>query len=386
MFQHEAILRAHGHKVISFAAADPRNRKTCDAIYFPSAPATADSRPGDALRTLYSPDARKAIARVLEEERIEIVHLHSYFKRLTPAILPEIAVRSIPIIQTLHEYRAVCPVSTLFREGAICHECAGGRYGRAIRHRCAGGSLVRSTWNAAEMYMSDALGHKRTIASWLTISDFQRDQLIAMGMDAARLRTVYHPIATAPPRKSLRRTHVAYVGRLEDYKGIGPLLDAAARLPSIQFVLAGAGQCETMVRERIAGGLHNVELRGMLAGDALRDVVAQAYCVVVPSLWPEPFGLTSIEALAQGTPVIASATGGLAETVRDKVDGYQVPPGDVDALAARIALLAGDPDRANAMGEAGRKRMETDFGMDRYYREIMDVYHETLTGEKRGER
>lgn len=385
MFTLEAILRTHGHEVVPFAAADDVNAPTPFARWFPPAPRTEGSGIADLGRTIYSGQARRAIAALLDAQPIDLVHLHSYFKRLTPAILPEIARRGIPIVQTLHEYRAVCPVSTLFRDGRLCTECRGGRYRNVIRHRCAGGSLARSVWNYAEMRASDWLGHKRVISRYIAVSDHQRELLIAMGMDAGRIVTVPHPVTLPPPAPAGARTgEILFFGRLETPKGADLLPAIAARLPGRRLVIAGDGSRRAaLARAADEQGLTNIEFRGMLRGDALPDAIGRAACVIVPSLWPEAFGLSAVEALAQATPVVASATGGMRDTVRDGVDGYLVPPGDVDALAERVRMLAADPARARAMGEAGRRRMADDFSAAAHYRRTMAVYQEALADRKR---
>lgn len=377
MFRLETVLRSHGHHVVPFAAADPDNLPTDYARYFPPAPPTSKTGAGDLLRTLYSPTAARAIGRVLDEQAIELVHLHSYFKRLTPAILPEIRKRGIPIVQTMHEYRAVCPISLLYRNGHSCNSCRNRRYSQVVRHRCAGGSLPRSIWNLAEMQLSDLLGHKRDIARYLSISDFQRRQLIAMGMPAERIETIFHPVDLPVLAPTSTRDHVLFVGRLERYKGIFPLVEVARTLPAIRFVIAGEGPDGDAMRAA-AADLSNIQWRGNLGGSALADARNHAFCAVVPSLGPEPFGLTSIEALAHGLPVIASAIGGLGETVRDGIDGFHVAPGDVSALTDRIARLANDPAMARRMGLAGRARAAEEFAPELYYQRTMAVYSQVL--------
>ncbi|WP_375271294.1 glycosyltransferase family 4 protein [Sphingomonas sp.] len=394
MFTLERVLRDHGHAVIPFAAADAANAETPFAGYFPAAPRTEASG-ASLLRTLYAPGARAALARLLDEHPVDLVHLHSYFKRLTPAILPELRRRGLPVVQTLHEYRAVCPVSTLFRDGHVCTDCAHGAYAHVIRHRCAGGSLARSAWNYAEMRLSDWLGHKRDIARFVTVSDYQRDMLIAMGMEADKLVTVHHPVELPPaPPDPRAGEHVLFFGRLETAKGADLLPEIAAGLAdagledaglrdagvgNARLVIAGDGSRRAEIARAVdARGLTNVVFAGMLRGAALDDAIARASCVIVPSLWPEAFGLTAVEALAHGTPVVASAIGGMLDTVRDGVDGYLVPPGDVAAMVERVRRLVADPARARAMGLAGRARMATDFSADVFYDRTMRVYEDAL--------
>ena len=381
MFTLERVLRAHGHEVIPFAAADERNAPTPYARYFPPAPRTEATSPKALLQTLYSPAVRRAIARLLDEHPVDLVHLHSYFKRLTPAILPEIRRRNIPMVQTLHEYRAVCPISTLYRAGMLCTECKDRRYRNVLRHRCADGSLAKSAWNFAEMNLSDRLGHKRDIARYITVSNYQRDMLIAMGMDERKLVTVHHPVDLPPERSAVdaKPGHVLFFGRLETPKGADLLLDIAAKLPSERLVIVGDGSRRDDLAQAARDlALSNVEFRGVLYGDTLAAAIDGAACVIVPSLWPEAFGLTCVEALARAVPVVASAIGGMLDTVRDGVDGFLVPPGDVSAMADRVRRLVSDPALARRMGLAGRARMADEFSAETFYRRTMAVYEEVI--------
>jgi glycosyltransferase involved in cell wall biosynthesis len=381
MFTLQDILRAHGHDVIPFTAADVQNAATPYADYFPLAARTETTSLKASLQTLYSRDARHAIARLLDEHQIDLVHLHSYFKRLTPAILPEIRRRNIPLVQTLHEYRAVCPISTLYRDEAVCTDCKGGRYRNVIRHRCAGGSLVRSAWNYAEMHMSDWLGHKRDVARYITVSNYQRDMLITMGMDPHKLVTVHHPVEIPPqPWPDMDKPgYVLFFGRLETAKGADLLPEIAAQMPTQRLVVVGDGsRRDALVQAAHDRGLTNVEFKGVLQGDALHAAIDHASCVIVPSLWPEAFGLTAVEALARATPVVASAIGGMLDTVRDGVDGFLVPPGDVTAIVDRVRRLTANGGLARRMGEAGRQRMASEFSADIFYRRIMDVYEDAI--------
>jgi len=386
MFEQERILRERGIDVIPFAADDPQNRDTPFARYFPTAPRTEGGSARDLLRTLYSRNAAKAMERLLDDEQVDLVHLHSYFKRLTSAILPVIRKRGIPIVQTLHEYRAVCPVSTMFRAGRLCFQCRDRRYSHVIRHRCAGGSLAKSAWNAAEMWLSDVMGHKRDVERFFTISDFQRALLIEMGMDAERLVTLSNPIAM-PPRETGRgaQEHVLFFGRLEPYKGVGEVIALARRLPGLRFVIAGTGSMQQEVQHQ-AAALPNLYFRGPLTGDALLREIDAAFVVLVPSLWPEAFGLTAAEAHMRSVPVVASNIGGLTETVRDSIDGFLIEPGEIEDFASALWRLGGDLDLAHTMGTAGLERARARYGADRFFDRLHAQYLDVIAASRRGQR
>src|SRR5438034_10653049 len=109
------------------------------------------------------------------------------------------------------------------------------------------------------------------------------------------------------------------------------------------------------------GVAERVHFRGWLSASELAEELANASVVVVPSLWPEPFGLVGIEALAAGRPCVASATGGITDWLEHGVGGLCVPPGDVKALSAALNELLSDPARQRAMGLAGQRAVAKKF-------------------------
>jgi glycosyltransferase involved in cell wall biosynthesis len=138
----------------------------------------------------------------------------------------------------------------------------------------------------------------------------------------------------------------------------------------------GAGDLARRL-ERLAGGLGVAErVRWLGFRPDVDDVWAAADVAVVPSTRPEPLGLVAMEAAAAGLPVVASAHGGVAELVRDGQTGLLVPPGDAGALATAVRLLADDADLSARMGEAGRQRVQEQFGKERMLAELQDLYDE----------
>lgn len=377
MFEQARILEARGHVVVPFTAADPADQPSAWAGYFPPAARTDHTPLAEVPATLYRPAAARALRALMRAQQFDIVHLHSWYKRLSPAILPVLRDSGVPVVQTMHEYRAVCSRSTMFRDGAICRECAGGRHWQALRHRC-NGSLAKTLVSVAEMTIANQLGYRSVVRRLLPVSDFQRALLHDMGLPDAQMRTLPNPVDVPPSPPSptaARPGHVLFVGRLESYKGVDLFLDLARARPGATFVMAGDGSARGAID---AARPANLVMLGRLERPELLDAMRAAACVVVPSLWPEAFGLTAVEAMATGTPVIASRTGGLTEIIRDEMDGYLVPPGDVAGFAEAVDRILADPLRARAMGDAGRIRAIEDFSEDRFYASLMDIYREVI--------
>lgn len=173
----------------------------------------------------------------------------------------------------------------------------------------------------------------------------------------------------------------AFLGRLTREKGVPVLLEAVHALsdcPGLRFLIAGDGPLRAAVAavaERPGSSLEYVGQQ-----ENVLDIYQTADAVVMPSL-AEGHPLTALEAMACGLPVIASRAGGLPEVVVEDETGLLVPVGDAAALAVAIRALAGDPERARALGAAGRRRVEQEFSVERMLERVARVYREVLEGE-----
>jgi glycosyltransferase involved in cell wall biosynthesis len=189
---------------------------------------------------------------------------------------------------------------------------------------------------------------------------------------------------TALPARS--GNTVLYTGRIERRKGSITLLHsagiAARHRPDIQYIVAGARHSSVSEREvarllEDASVRDHVQILGHVAWHDLPPLYANADVFVMPSLY-ETFGISMVEAMAFGLPVVATRAGAMPEVVEDGVTGVLVPPGDAQALADAILSLLNDRGRACRMGEAGRDRVATEFTVDRAVDQTLALYREVL--------
>jgi glycosyltransferase involved in cell wall biosynthesis len=218
-------------------------------------------------------------------------------------------------------------------------------------------------------------------------ADLRRTTVVPCGVDLDRF-TPHGPAAPRPPD----RHRLLVVSRLVERKGIGNAISALARVPGAELVVAGGPEAGRLGADpeahrlvALAEGLgvaDRVHLLGRVAQADLPALLRSAdLAVCVP--WYEPFGIVPLEAMACGVPVVASAVGGLVDSVVDGVTGAHVPARDPDRLAGAVAALLADPARRAALGRAGARRARRRYGWDRIARSTLEVYGGLVAGTAR---
>lgn len=378
-----------GIENIPFCLAEPGHAPSPFASYFPPPLLTARSRLGAqvraALQRLYNLPARRALARLLVDHPVHVAHLHSHH-HLSVAVLDVLRERNIPIVWTLHDYHAVCPVGTLFTHGQPCERCRGGRYHNAVLHRCSQQGLSGSTLSAAESALLRLRRAHDWAARFIAPSRFALEKAAAFGLPAERLTCLpyFAPVdawlASPPPRS----TEVAFVGRLYRLKGAHLLLEAVARLKTTRchVLIAGDGPERAALEAQAGDRAVQVTFLGHADRARVREALVRARFLVVPSIWYEVLGIVILEAAALGRAALGAAIGGIPEAIADGETGLLFRPGDVEHLAAQIDWMLSHPDAVDAMGRAARRRAELLFSPQTHVQRLIEIYdaaiHDTL--------
>jgi len=324
-------------------------------------------------QALWSRSAARDVAAAVRDLRPDVVHVHNTFAAASPSIFRAAARLGVPVVQTLHNYRLVCPAATLFRDGHPCTDCLHVPAPvPAVVHACVRGSRRQSLVAAATIGLHRGIGtFSRKVDAFIVLTEFQRRLLAGGGLAEDRLHVVPNFLEPDPGPGTGERSGVLYVGRLSVEKGIEPLLLAAAAAPG-RLEIAGDGPLAGVVREAAAAG--HVRYLGALAADAVADRMRQAAAVVVPSLWYEGFPMVVIEAYAAGTPVIASRIGSLEEVVDDGITGRLVGPGDGAALGAALIQATDDPAGTASLGVNARRRYEARYRGEAHLGGLLAAY------------
>lgn len=388
-FELADLLRSHGHEVIPFGMLDERNQPSPFTSYFVSnidfptelGKTGVQPKVRSVARVLYSREAKRNMAALIRAVRPDIAHLHNIAHELSPSILHALSAADIPVVKTLHDYKLICPNTSMVSQGRICEQCKGHRYYNVVRYRCKRDSLSASLLAGLEATLHHTLHiYARHVDTFIAPSRFLETKMREHGVDT--------PIVTIPnfvnpaefmPTKS-KANHIVYAGRLVATKGIRTLLRAMLELPDIPLYVAGTGELEEEMHAYARRhDLRQVTFLGHLERSDLLPLVQSALCTVLPSEWYENYPMSAVESLACGTPVVGSAIGGIPEIVRDGETGLLFEPGNAAELAAKLQALTTQPEYARHLGACGREQVLQINTPDRHYQATMEIYARLLS-------
>lgn len=333
-------------------------------------------------RPIVSPADNARLRAVIRSFRPHIVHLHNPYPLLSPSVVGVAKSEGVPVVQTVHNYRHVCAAGTLFRDGHPCTDCVGRVLPwPAVVHRCYRGSAAASVPLATAIALHRPTWSK--VDRYVAVSAAVADHLVATGIAPERV-TIRPNHVPDPGFRRQSGSGAVYVGRLAAEKGITLLLDAWRRGrfgERHRLVIVGDGPIRPQV-DRAAQRNEGVVAVGAVSHEEAMRRMAEAAVVVVPSLWEEPFGLTAVEALASGRPVVATKVGALS-TIIDEHVGWSVPP---TAEEVALALAGAFEQSLEGLGRAARARYETRYAALPLGQALVQVYADVVEspgGERR---
>ena len=336
-----------------------------------------------AAETVWAFRAKDELERVIADHKPDIAHFHNTFPLISPAAYYACANAGIPVVQTLHNFRLMCPAATLVRDGKICESCVGRAVPWAgMLHRCYHHSLAQTAALGAMLGAHSAARTWRTkVDLYIALTEFARRKFVEGGLPPERVVVKPNFVHPAPRPKEGVGEYALFVGRLAAEKGVELLLHAWRELKpaAIPLRIAGDGPLREKLESEIKKSeLTNVSLLGSVSPAQVADQMRGARFLLCPSLWYEGFPVTVAEAFACGLPVIASDLGSLAEIVAQGRTGLHVTPGDPRELACAVEWAWDHPEAMECMGRHARGEFERKYTAERNYRNLMRIYDRLL--------
>ena len=335
---------------------------------------------------LWSQKSYREVRKLVRITRPDLTHFHNTFLAISPSAYYACQDEKVPVIQTLHNFRLVCPGALLLRNNQPCEDCLGRKIAwPGATHGCWRGSKTGSALVASMLSLHHALGTwQNKVDRYIALSEFSRKKFIQGGLPPEKI--VVKPNFMPDPNLTKNdHKYALFVGRLSTEKGINTLLKAWQSLPEIPLRIIGGGPLSAFAREEIGNekNFKNVSLSGQLDRKSVFNAMLEASFLIIPSKWYENFPMVLLEAFSCELPVLVPNFGNLGNLVKNGQTGLHFIPGDTQDLAEKAAWLWKNPQEAARMGQNARREYEEKYTPENNYRQLMAIYEQVLAEKKR---
>lgn len=374
------LLEEHGHEVIRYTVS---NDEFDNSGVLGKIAAT--------FGMLWSFKNYKRVKKLVETEKPDIVHIHTFFPLLSPSILYAAKRGGAKVVATLHDTRFICPCATSLRGTELCNQCGDGNYFRMCKYGCFKGSRLQSFIVACIfLYHRIRKSFYQQIDRYICLNDNQIQLLVNIGFDKKKIVKKYNFVPDADANvdvalvPELPERYVVFYGRIGEEKGIRILMQIWDRIKDIPLVVMGGGPLEEEFRNW-ADQMDNVYFLGYTQHDKCLSIVKKAEFVVFPSIWYEGCSMVEIETESLGKGIVATDLGFSQEAIENGVNGYKVPLGSIDGFEKTIRMLWANQELIDTLGKMARRDYEAKYLPEDNYQQIIRIYEYVADSENKEE-
>ena len=334
---------------------------------------------GVALEGAWSKTAYRDITEIIRQARPDVAHFHNIFPLISPSAYAACQDNGVPVVQTLHNYRFICPGALLMREGKPCEACVGTSLLPALRYRCYRGSLAATgaqVWTIASNRWRGS--YRNNVNRYIALTQFAVNKLTTGGLPRERIEVKSNFLPAVPAVGMGGGGYALYAGRLSAEKGIQTLINAWKDIQGLQLKVFGDGVLRAQLVEQVQQDGSNVEFMGFRPAEDILACASRAEMMIIPSECYEGFPMAVLEAYACGTPVVASRIGSLDEIVVEGKTGVKFEPGNAMDLVKKVNFLLSDKAGLIEMRRHARAMFDNNYTAEKNYIQLMGIYQRAI--------
>lgn len=335
------------------------------------------------VNTVFSYRSYKDVMKLLVEKKIDIMHVHNTVCVISPSVYYAARKRKIPVVQTIHNFRLLCPAATFLRAGKICEECVQKGLFHACKYSCYRGSKLQTFALAFTEALHKAIGTYKRI-NYICLTEFNKKQLLRINTKRTYInpdKVFVKPNFAMNSRENVpyseRKNQIIYLGRIDETKGIKVLFEAWKNISQYELVVCGTGPLDDWCRSFIEeNGIKNIRMLGFVPNEKAIDMIAVSKATILPTQWYEGFPMVLVESFGCGTPVIGSEIGNVGSIIQEGINGFRMDPTDPQSIIDRVNGLQ---DLCTSTYETGNKL----YSPETNYEKLIMIYEEALKGDSK---
>lgn len=326
------MLEENGHKVVLYTRnnSELKNMGILRKLLLP-------------FTTIYNPKTARDIKQIIKEENIDIVHVHNTLNLISPAVYYAARKMKKPVIQTVHNFRLLCPGATFYRDGHICEDCVSKGLGCALKHKCYRGSFLQTLICVLSTKIHRWTGIYGKI-NYICLTEFNKEKLLQLkGIQEKSVFVKPNFVDRKAEIKVKRKDQFVFAGRLDKLKGIDILLTAWKEMgeSAPKLVVCGTGPMDDWCKMYVRENNLNVEMRGYIPNEETLEIIGESRALILPTQLYEGFPMSIVEAFSVGTPVICSDLGNAGSVVDEGVTGNKFEAHNTEQLVSAVSRCSG---------------------------------------------
>lgn len=356
------MLEKHGHKVILYSRnnAELKQMSKIRILFLP-------------FTTVFNLRTYKEIKKQIRRENIDVVHVHNTLNLISPAVYYAARSMKVPVVQTIHNFRLLCPGATFYRDGHICEDCVKNGLKCAVKYSCYRGSKAQTLVCAISTWLHRTTGIYGKI-NYICLTEFNKDKLLQLKHikpERVFVKPNFVENNSFIPEEE-RLNQFVFVGRLDKLKGVDILFEAWKRMGegAIKLIVCGMGPMEEWCKSFIKENVVNIEMCGFVPNDETLKIIANSKALVLPTQGYEGFPMSIVEAFSVGTPVICSDLGNAGSVVEEGITGYKFRYDSIESIMSAIDKMREKPLNKEKI----KKIYEIKYSENANYKILNDIY------------
>ena len=327
------MLEDHGHEVVLYTRhnSELKTLSKLQKILLP-------------ISTVFNFQTYREVKKIIKEQKIEIVHVHNTLNLVSPSVYYAAFACHVPVVQTVHNFRLLCPGATFFRAGHVCEDCLSNGMVCAVKHKCYRGSTVQTLACVLSTWFHRMIGTYGKL-NYICLTEFNKEKILNLKQIKAE-KVFVKPNFVEEAKEIVpyakRENRFIYVGRLEEIKGIDVLLKAWKLLgeEAPELLICGKGPLEDWAKKYIEeNGLSKIKLLGFVENKQVRKLIGESKALILPTQVYEGFPMAIAESFACGTPVIGSDLGNTGSLIENGKNGWKFQPKSAEELAESVKKI-----------------------------------------------
>lgn len=363
------LLEDHGHTVIQYSRNNSELKRfsKLKKLLLP-------------FTTIFNPKTYREVKQIIQEQQINVVHVHNTLNLISPAVYYAALSCKVPVVQTIHNFRLLCPGATFYRDGRICEDCVQKGLRCAVKHGCYRGSKAQTLICAVSTWI-----HRMTRVygklNYICLTEFNKEKLLNLRQIKPNKVFVKPNFVSTKLNEIVpiqeRENRFIFAGRIDKLKGVDILLEAWKLMgeKAPKLLICGTGPMEAWCRDYIQkNNLVNVNMLGFVPNEEAKKLIANSRALILPTQWYEGFPMTIVEAYSVGTPVVGSDFGNVGSVIVDGVTGMKCNTQIASELARSLSKYIVD-DRD--MVWSTKKEYEEKYAQTENYQRLIKIYNES---------